>query len=800
MFGHSPALKSCIPLIFGCILGWYCSIPLVITSAVVVILICISLVLVIREQKASVLSGVLFMLLMVFGIFKITVDGKYISGNDIRKFTSAHRSVSVMGTISDESHRTDQSVKFVIQSDSILVDGIMVQTRGGVLVSAQKNAFDSLLNPFLTYGTSVILTGTLMPIVPVRNPGEFDIQRYLFLNDIDARFYLDSITIRPNRSRGILGGFVYPVRRSIARRIDRLIGGDEGNFLKGLVVGERSEIDAMTRSAFVNAGVMHVLAVSGLHVGIVVFMLLIFFQVLRIPEKISFSLICCCLVYYVFLTGSSPSVSRSAIMAIIFLGGRILERKRNIYNTLATCALVLLMVDARQLFQAGFQLSFAAVFSIIFFYPKIYNLKNVLPENLGKNKLIIGAFAIASISVAASLGTLPFSAAYFGKISFIGIIANIVIVPVSNLVLGLGMVAVACSYFSAWVASAYAASTVVLTNGFLWSVKFFGTLPYAAIEIHLSLILSICFYCIVFAFMFLMKKESRKYSMMMLLLGSNLIVYSEGIFSLPSRNLRVAFLDVGQGDAIVVEFPDGKTLLLDAGPRTVSYDAGSFAVIPFLRWSGIRSLDYIVLSHPHSDHLGGIPAVLHEFSIGKIIEAGSTTQSALFDEYHHLIDTLHLNRCIVHAGMRIAEDSLWRCYVVHPSFEFIPQKNRPASNLNNESVVLKIVYGATTVLLEGDAERDAESRIRQLYGTFLKSDLLKVGHHGSRTSSSPPMIECIDPREAVISVGAHNKFHHPSPITLNLFKSRHCHYYRTDEEGAVLFESDGTAWHRVDWR
>ncbi len=264
--------------------------------------------------------------------------------------------------------------------------------------------------------------------------------------------------------------------------------------------------------------------------------------------------------------------------------------------------------------------------------------------------------------------------------------------------------------------------------------------------------------------------------------------------------MRVTFLDVGQGDAVVIGFPDGKTLLIDAGPKTYSSDAGSRFIAPFLSYSGIRHINGIVLTHPHSDHLGGIPHLLRHFRVDQVMDAGSESGSSLTAEYLHCIDSLRIPRKVLRAGTVIDGFSDARLFVLHPTGQFLDRGSGGKANFNNQSVVIKLCYGKTSMLLPGDIEQDAEERLVRSYGSFLSADILKLGHHGGSTSSAPLFSSTVHPGEAVISVGANNKFGHPSPSVLHTFARANCLCARTDESGAIIFESDGTQWRRVDWR
>jgi len=251
----------------------------------------------------------------------------------VSNFIATGETVTLYGSITDIPRVSTYAVRFGVEAESVGIYGKIFPVSGGAAVSILRKKSDTSCLPLMSYGRKMILQGELSAIRTARNPGEFDLRNYLNLNNIYASFYpvrLDKNCVGTCQEQDIIAIAVYPVRQSVTKMIDKLFTGEAAQFLKGLLVGERSEISVEVKNAFINSGVMHIIAVSGLHVAIVTFMLIIILQVVRIPEKIRIILICLLLIYYNYLTGNTPSVTRSVIMAIVFLSAKLMERKQHI--------------------------------------------------------------------------------------------------------------------------------------------------------------------------------------------------------------------------------------------------------------------------------------------------------------------------------------------------------------------------------------------------------------------------------------------------------------------------------------
>ncbi|MBU1298987.1 MAG: DNA internalization-related competence protein ComEC/Rec2 [Bacteroidetes bacterium] len=800
MLLNRPAVKFCLPFIFGIIVGWQFSFALwYLLGFLILIFLFAAISLIIFKESTKTLQLLIISLLFGLGLFKITIDAKYIPDNQVGRFIESRDLVSIEGIITDPPKEKNNNVQLVIGAEKVFTDKKVIKTYGGVLVTIGKDKLTERFTDSLTYGTRVQLFAQLVYPGTARNPGEFDLGNYLNINGIYARIFFENrneIKIINKSGNPFLSAVVFPLRSSIGEKLDEFIGGEEAKFLKGIMIGDRSEIPYEVKETFVNAGVMHILAVSGLHVGLITLIILALLIAVRVPEKPRILITCFLLIFYIFLTGQSPSVVRATIMAVIMLSSIMFERKIDVYNSLAIAALIILFFDSKQLFHPGFQLSFAAVISIVSLYPKISSVQNILPQKIKASsaiKFIIGLF---SVSTAAAIGTLPFTSFYFGKISVIGLAANLLIVPLTGLVLASGIVTVASAYIWQPLGEIFSEATKFGAGFLLNSVSFFGNRSFSYINSNFTICSGVVFYSVVGYLFSLRRGIILKRSLILILVALNIWIYYFIFFDMGNK-LRVTFIDVGQGDAIFLQFPGGKNMLVDAGSRTVYRDAGARFIVPFFLKDGIKKIDLIVNSHPHHDHLGGIPFILRNIQVDRIIDAGSYEKTEIFNECKRLIDSLQIPKRKVGMGDTILISENTRVYILHPFGQF---DSTDTKDLNNQSIVTKITYGRTSLLLTGDAEIKSETEIVSRYGDFLQADILKIGHHGSKTSTGESFLENINPEQAVISVGYLNKFNHPSGEVLERLRDQGINIYRTDLSGAVVFESDGYEWKQVEWR
>jgi competence protein ComEC len=720
----------------------------------------------------------------------------------ISNFLTVSDSLSIHCRVIDEPNVNAGKTKFLAEIISLSDGADSMETEGRAYVTIYPDKRKNEQPVPILYGATVSFKSLLQSPGAERNPGEFSYREYLALNNIYAIAYVrgyEQISVSETRQPNPFFEYIiFPSKRFVISTIRTVMKGDEANFLIGLLLGDRTEISEEIKSAFMNTGTIHVLAVSGSHVVLVAEIIVVVVGLLRFSRKPKILVAMAMLVYYMYLTGATPSVVRATIMMLVMLLAKLFEERTDIYNVLGVSAIIILLYEPKQLFDVGFQLSFAAVFSIVYFYPKLNALIPKIPEPLEEFKIMQWTWQLFAVSLAAQLGTLPFTAYYFGKVSIVSLFANLIVVPLVGVVVTVGLSGALLGILSLWIASCFSEVNELIAIVTLNFVKWAEQVPYAVVQTATFGWKETVIYSLIIGALFNLGNRLVIKRIVFAAMFTVNILLAINIFDDQEHHLRVTFLDVGQGDGAVIQFPTGETVLVDAGPYAPGYDAGERTVAPFLRRNGITTIDAVITTHPHADHLGGVPYILKNFSVQKAIDPGQPAQSSLFRAYEQLLGNVH--HVPVRAGTVLTYGDA-RLYVLNPSKRFIDTDSTNGySDLNESSVVFKLQYGKTSMLFTGDAEVEVEEHLWHTYSDFLRSDLLKAGHHGSSTSSSEPFISYVTPAHAVVSVAQFNKFRHPSKRVIERFVTSGSRVYRTDQEGAIIFSSNGESLTKVQWR
>ena len=708
------------------------------------------------------------------------------------------KDLKIVGQISSIEMKRQHDFTFKIITDSIIYADKKITGKYALICRVKSNDGNEFKNLFnkLNPGNIVSVKGVYNKGKGSRNPGEFDYRSYLLKQGVtgflsvktpgDVKILQATVSYFP--------ALVFSIRKNIAEKIDELQKPQAVGLIKGLLLGDKSEIDNETKMEFINSGVAHVLAVSGQQVGFIAVIFIILFGRVNIYFRIMLTITT--LIFFLLITGFQAAVLRATIMALVVFAASLSNREINAWNTIAIAALVILLMDVNQLFDPGFQLSFIAVMATIGLYPYFSNWMKEL--NL-KSKFVKVILAMFFMSLTAQIGVLPVTNYYFGKISIIALISNLFVIPGISLILANGLVTLFVSIISIKAANIFAAAGDGLIAILYKLIKISATQDFSFIRVpNFTLQDSIIFYCFLFFLIFTLRYMKRIWTklLLILLVSLNVIVFCslDNKNILPGGKLSVMTIDVGQGDAFLIKLPNGKTILIDGGSSQFNYDNGTRVIIPLLDYLGISKIDYGIISHMDTDHFGGLVSLVYENRIKEIIkpDIDSTDKNDLYLEQLLSIRKIPLR----YFRNKILEDGDVRVYFLCDTHK------PPVSNfkINDRSGIVKLVFGKTSFLFVGDSHIQMENYLTVRWKNFLDTDVLKLGHHGSKTSSSENFLNFVTPNIGLISVGEQNKFGHPSEVVLERLKQRNSNILRTDNEGAVILQSDGDKIKKLTWR
>ncbi len=688
-------------------------------------------------------------------------------------------------------------VNFYIDTDSIYYEKRKLKACLKILVkvSDAKSKLVSLYQK-ISIGNSIQIAATILKPRDQRNPGEFDYEKYLSAQGVSAlcNVYKTSDVNITNSQKSIIANAIFGLRKSIDKIISKIHNQSTASLLRGLILADKSMIENQLRNEFVNAGVIHVLAVSGLHVGFVILIFVFLFR--RFNIYLRYLLTILGLFLFMIMTGAPASVTRATIMAIALLLAPLTGREYNSINSLALAAFILLLINPNQIFEPGFQLSFSAVFAIITIYPVLNKKINDIKLTHGFIKYLLQFFAV---SFAAQVGTLPFTLAYFHKLSVVAFAANFFVIPIIGVIIGLGLLTIMIAPISIYLASVYASTNELLGYILFKLVNFMGGAEYSYISINnFSLYDSILFYAaLVFLFVNIKKFISIPHKLFFVSLSiavSIIFLKIDDTELLKPNKLSIMAIDIGQGDSFLIKFPNGETALIDAGEANKYFDNGGGVIIPLLERQGIKKIDYAFVSHIDSDHYSGFVSLVKNKIIRQIYKPKLDTSLQKDVEFETLLRTNKIP--IIYYSKKILKISGARLFIMNDTTNVFYS----GLSINDKSGFMKLIYGKTSCLFTGDAGLQSEKYYENNYGSFLKSDILKAGHHGSKTSSGRNFIETVKPEFVLISAGVANKFRHPNKETIEKFEKIGSKIFRTDLSGAVLFETDGQTLKNINWK
>jgi competence protein ComEC len=756
-----------------------------------------------RTQLGSWMAVLFFFVLGIFSI-RIYLDPPQ-SPSHISHFTGFDR-IALEGIVDRPPQRSPDGTRLLIRSEKVVLSNRHVPVDGYLLLFLKEES-----EP-LCVGNRLRLLCKLYPPRGFHNPGGFSYERYLAFERIHTIGFLSV----KNAYLKIGEGFKNPIllqveawRDHIRDFLEKKADPPSSNIFQALVLGEQENIPEEVKEHFILTGTAHLLAISGDQFGIVAFLsfsLLIWilkrseFLLLSISiKKLAASITIPCIVLYAFIAGGGISVIRAMIMLITFLFSILFGRERNLLHTLTLAAFLILIFSPPSLFDVSFQLSFLAVLSILYLVPRILEglrkEEPSLPSETTWKKSIWKYIKISLVVTAvASFGTAPFVALHFNRISPIGLVTNLFVIPwVGFVIVPLSLASSILSFFFTPFATFLLNINSFITLILLRVLAFLASFPFASLFVSTPTTLEIAlFYSLLFLTVHLKKKEAARY----LFIGLCVVLVLDFAFwnlkGLFQKNLTMTFIDVGQGDSILIEFPKGKRMLIDGGGLYGDrFDIGKNVIAPFLWNKKIPRIDYLVLTHPDPDHLKGLNFVASHFSIGQFWDNGLRGDS---ESYFQLVETL-LSKKVERFSLN-EKTPLQIINGVQISFLNPPGKlesrrvGRNTSFFNNHSLVMKLQFKNMRVLLAADIEKEVEYRLMR-EGYSLRADILKIPHHGSSSSSTPLFLERVKPTYAVLSVGERNIGRLPHPEVIKRYQQIGTRIFRTDQQGAITVVTDG---------
>lgn len=717
----------------------------------------------------------------------------------LRSVMTRYETLYLEGVLRQEPDKFPHRTRWLLRAEAIWHPTGSEEVEGNLLISVRNVRRD------WRYGDRVRLN--IKPGVPrdSGNPGGFNYAAYLADREIYATGFLDDDTQVElvKRQTGGLRVVIESLRRDIRRFIQRQLSPENGPLLKALVVGDMGEISKEVRNDFTAAGVNHVLSISGLHVsmlGLLVFALIRFglgfntylllrWNLLKIATFFSFLAV----LFYTALAGAQVPTVRSAIMIGVYELAVLLNREEEVMASLTFAALLIALIWPGVVSDISFQLSFLAVLFIAWGGRKAMEWvpkpeKDLLPQEKSRIKHFLRKAGLQLlVPLMATLGTGPLIAHYFGHLSLAGFVSNPLIVPLTGfVVVPLGLLIGICAIVAPGVAAPLVWLAERLAGLTIWIVQVLANWPLANLSVPAPNFYEVgLLYALLIAAL-LVRTHRTAIVAVLLLLG---ILTADFLYwraeRWQRRELRVTQLNVGQGDAAVIEFPGSKVLVLDAGGTAAGdFDTGENIVAPFLRSRKILKADYLMVSHARIDHYGGMGALVKEFSPEEFWSGPATSKVGRFEDLDEAVEQAGLKRVALNGAQPCRVIESVKLCTLYPG----------SDGGDDRSVVLRLEFGKASFLFAGDIDRRDE-RALQANGKALRATILKIPRHGSATASSDEFIAAVRPTWAILSSSGRGPGAAKRDDVLDRYRKAGAQLLRTDVDGAIIIQTDGNSIH-----
>lgn len=616
----------------------------------------------------------------------------------------------------------------------------------------------------LEYGSIIKINAQYTEATRDRNYGGFNYKTYLRTKKIYGIFNVEDVEIVKNGSDNI----IIKLRKYIKSKLREKLKKENSELAISLIVGDRSHISSEVEDNFKKANLMHMLAISGAHFSYVI--LIATFISNRLQHKRLGQLIqIIAIIFFMNLTGNTASVVRAGIMSILLIGSSICKRQNDSLNNIAISAIIQIINNPYIIFDSGFMLSYSGVLGIILFYKRI-------SEHIH--------FKSIALTISANIFIIPIMIYNFHTISGSFIISNIC----ASWLLGIIII---LEFISLCIPIKLLYMILDLLIMMLRKIaEICANIPFAQMYVPRY---AIFFVIVIYILIFCRKLKCKKYVYSFLTIGVSILLIVNFTDVYQDR-MRINFIDVGQGDSCLIRYK-GINIMIDSGGSLSknkdgkSYDIGENVLNNYLLNRGITRLDYIMASHFDEDHSQGFVFLLKNMKVKNVIISEQYKTSSIYEQFKQICKKQNIQIIYVRSGDEIRIKDL-AVKILHPK----SKENQISENpLNNNAIVCMVKYKNRRILFTGDIEKVAENEMFKEYTNGLKADILKVGHHGSKTSTTKEFLDLINPSIALIGVGQNNKFGHPNEDVIKRLEEKNIQIYRTDEMGeiSVIIDKNG---------
>lgn len=770
-----------IAWIFGIIWGLYLKISIVLF---VIPLIFTYTYLTIKKKIRLRKYVILFLVSVIISNIQITLLEKSFD----EKYKNVSENLEIVGTIISNPMDKQYKNQYILKVEKINENKSYKNTNLQLNVKKEEK--------LLSYGDKIIIKGNFEEASSARNEGGFDYKQYLKSKNVYGIISVDKKDIKLIKKNNVdvIDLLANKVSNSMKIKIEQNLSNETSKLLSGILIGNKNNLQKEIQEDFRNSSLSHVLAISGMHVSYIMLGITFVINKMKFNKKISKIITIFILLFFIILTGKTASVTRACFMSSYIILASLFHKKAHVLASISISLLIILIINPYLILDIGLQLSYGGTIGIVLIYPILKKLKKKKEDKNSKFKKIIHKVKekildIILITISANLVIFPIVLFHYNTISFTFIISNLLISPIIGIIIILGFISVFASYIISPISKVMFLILQTFLNLLIKIAHFCAELPFSKVYFPTPKIYVIIIYYVFLIFIILERNKIiviKKINKKIIIIFVIIIIILNLILNFIPKTFTISFIDVGQGDSMLISTPKGKKILIDGGGSRdeESFNIGKQTLIPYLLNKGITKLDYILISHFDSDHVGGILSVLEELKVEKVIIC-EQEENENYRRFKEIVKNKKIKVYVVKKGDNVKIEENILLNILWPKDEKIKE-----NAINNNSIVAKLNYKNFSILLTGDIEKIAENEILKEYenSNILNANILKVAHHGSKSSSINEFLEKVKPQIALIGVGEENTFGHPNEGVLKRLKNINTKIYRTDKKGEITIK------------